>query len=244
MNIFFIFLLDCIRSDWLFSNLKVTLTSLRDRHGPEAKCPLPGRRAMAAEVLSTLGPRPETGALAERQMLQEMGDWHDHISELLDTKAQPRGDEAHIEEIAVGELPARVAGWCQDVGSEAASSLAKTASSLLPRSTTVDWQARRKSSEGVPRVAPPQRAKAQQKKSWLVSTVSSTLSLLSMSPSKTNPVGPNKKSTSRVPGERVRGTTSNGALRRERSDLAERPKSDRDVYPPTRRTVSEFDLPT
>lgn len=200
-----------------------------------------------ASVLNSLG---SDVVQDEREMLEEMGDWHDHISDLLDAKAKKRcgGEHTHIEEIAVGELPGRVAGWCQDVGTEAASSLAKKATSLLPRSTTVDWQQpRRKSATstgngGRERGTGHGIEKRSGKRSWLTSAVSSALSLLSGSPSKAGVLSKDP-SNGQESGSRSRGGQENVAVRRENSDIsAERPRSDRELFARTRRTKSDVDI--
>lgn len=204
-----------------------------------------------ASVLSSLG---SDVVQDEREMLEEMGDWHDHISDLLDAKAKKRcvGEHTHIEEIAVGELPARVAGWCQDVGTEAASSLAKKATSLLPRSTTVDWQQpRRKGTtstgnggreRGTGHGSEKSLLARSGKRSWLTSTVSSALSLLSRSPSKAGVLS-KEPSNGQEAGGRSRGGQKNVAVRRENSDIsAERPRSDRELFARTRRTKSDVDI--
>lgn len=163
--------------------------------------------------------------------MAEMSEWHESISDLLhDDVPTQQG----IQEVHVGELASDLASWCKDAGSEAATSIAKKATSILPKSGPGGLRRKGAGASG-----------------WLSATLSSTMSLLTGSPGKADRRGLSRSVRGRdglgERGERSRDPLGNrgaadGGLRRQRSDMG--PSSsgerlDRDMR--VRRSKSDVD---
>ena len=84
--------------------------------------PIDGVSAPAVMQLPLLS---EQHAQDEHALLAEMSEWNESINGVLDADG--------VQEVNVSELASSVAGWCKDAGTEAATSLAKKATSILPR---------------------------------------------------------------------------------------------------------------
>jgi len=198
---------------------------------------------------------PEQGAQDESALVAEMNEWHEAINDLLDADAP---SAQGVQEVHVGELASSMASWCKDAGSDAATSLAKRATSILPKSTS--GAGLRRKGSGAPGeargaakgAAATRRADAG---GWLSATIASTVSLLTRSPGKADKLGRQRAMRDGdglgergERGERLRDgrAAADGSLRRQRSDLgprpassSERPKSDRDLR--VRRSQSDLD---
>jgi len=84
--------------------------------------------AVKSRLQHTMLPQGEQD---ERALMVEMSEWHESINDLLHEDAPT---QQGIQEVHVGELASDLASWCKDAGSEAATSIAKKASSILPKS--------------------------------------------------------------------------------------------------------------
>jgi hypothetical protein len=164
------------------------------------------------------------------ELLAQMGDWDKHINSVLDASA---ASNQGVEEVHVGELASSVADWCKGASTEAATSLAKKAKSLLPREPPVSLKHMRQRTTGASTRAPPSDDFSHQQGAggWLSGTISSTVSFLSGSHAKS---GNTDRCSSRSGGQREnhgenrRSDGGGEPLRRQHSDIRyDRPKSER-----------------
>jgi hypothetical protein len=174
---------------------------------------------------------PEQGAQDESALMAEMSEWHDSIHDLLHDDAPT---QKGIQEVHVGELASDLASWCKDAGSDAATSIAKKATAILPKSGPGGLRRKGAGASG-----------------WLSATLSSTMSLLTGSPGKGERGGLRRSVRDRdglgERGERSRDPpghrgAADGGLRRQRSDMgpaSSGERLDRDLR--VRRSKSDVD---
>jgi len=170
-------------------------------------------------VFSNLPGLAEEGVQDEQALLAEMGEWHQHLDHLLDANVR--------QEVQVAEMAKDVAGWCRGAGKDAAASLARQATLLLPQNlpATSLQHLRQKSSTAKEKGTAAKRAP----RGWL----SSTFSLLTGSPAKAQRSEGRSSRAERVGADEPLKRMMSAAGPRSSYD---RPKSDR-----VRRSKSDVD---
>jgi len=181
-------------------------------------------------VFSNLPGLAEEGVQDEQALLAEMGEWHQHLDHLLDANVR--------QEVQVAEMAKDVAGWCRGAGKDAAASLARQATSLLPRNlpATSLQHLRQKSSPAKGKGTAAKRAP----RGWL----SSTFLLLTGSPAKAQRSEGRSSRAERVGSSQRSERYTVGAdepLKRMMSDAGPRSSYDRPKSDRVRRSKSDVD---